>query len=76
MIVVPTKYYSTPTEVFEDAGFSIVIWANHMIRSSIRAMQKSAREIHDSSSILTIENEIASVKEIFRLQGVSELIEA
>ena len=76
VIVVPTKYYSTPTEVFEDAGFSIVIWANHMIRSSIRAMQESAREIHDSSSILTIENEIASVKEIFRLQGVSELIEA
>lgn len=76
VIVVPTKYYSTPTELFEDAGFSIVIWANHMIRSSIRAMQESAREIHDSSSILTIENEIASVKEIFRLQGVSELIEA
>ena len=76
VIVVPTKYYSTPTEVLEQEGFSIAIWANHMIRSSIKAMQESAKQIFESSSILTIENEIASVKEIFRLQGVSELKEA
>ena len=76
VIVVPTKYYSTPTEVLEEAGFSIAIWANHMIRSSIKAMQKSAKQIYESSSILPIEGEIASVKEVFRLQGVSELKEA
>ena len=51
VIVVPTKYYSTPTEVLEEAGFSIAIWANHMIRSSIKAMQKSAKQIYESSSI-------------------------
>ena len=76
VIVVPTKYYSTPTEVLEQEGFSIAIWANHMIRSSIKAMQESAEEIFASSSILSTEGEIASVKEVFRLQGVSELKEA
>jgi phosphoenolpyruvate phosphomutase len=76
VIVVPTKYYSTPTQVLDEAGFSIAIWANHMIRSSIKAMQESAKQIYESSSILTVEGEIASVKEVFRLQGVSELKEA
>ena len=76
VIVVPTKYYSTPTEVLKQEGFSIAIWANHMIRSSIKAMQESAQQIYESSSILSIEGEIAPIKEIFRLQGVSELKEA
>ena len=76
VIVVPTKYYSTPTQVLDEAGFSIAIWANHMIRSSIKAMQESAKQIYESSSILTVEGEIAPVKEVFRLQGVSELKEA
>ena len=76
VIVVPTKYYTTPTQVLDEAGFSIAIWANHMIRSSIKAMQESAKQIYESSSILTVEGEIAPVKEVFRLQGVSELKEA
>ena len=44
VIVVPTKYYSTPTQVLDEAGFSIAIWANHMIRSS-KAMQESETDI-------------------------------
>ena len=33
LVLVPTTYYSTPVEVFEQAGISIVIWANHNVRS-------------------------------------------
>ena len=76
VIVVPTKYYSTPTQVLDEAGVSIAIWANHMIRSSIKAMQESAKQKYESSSILTVEGEIASVKDVIRLQGDSELKEA
>ncbi len=39
LVLVPTTYYSTPVEVFEQAGISIVIWANHNVRTSIAAMQ-------------------------------------
>ena len=35
VLIVPTKYYATPTEVFRDYGFSVVIWANHLMRASI-----------------------------------------
>ncbi|HOV38904.1 MAG TPA: phosphoenolpyruvate mutase, partial [Spirochaetales bacterium] len=34
VVIVPTKYYATPTEVFREYGFSIVIWANHLLRSA------------------------------------------
>ncbi|MGR8918759.1 MAG: phosphoenolpyruvate mutase [Gammaproteobacteria bacterium] len=76
LVIVPTKYYSTPTEVFRKADVSLVIWANHMIRAAVSAMQATAARIHADESLLEVEDEVASVKEIFRLQGADELAEA
>ena len=76
VIIVPTKYYSTPTEIFSQVGISMAIWANHMIRSSIESMQQTAASIIHNKSVVALEDKIASVSEIFRLQGVSELLEA
>jgi phosphoenolpyruvate phosphomutase len=76
LVIVPTKYYSTPTEVFREHGISLVIWANHLIRSSITAMQATADAIHDSESLVDVEGQVATVSEIFRLQGAEELLEA
>ena len=73
LVIVPTKYYATPTDVFRDAGFSMVIWANHMMRASIAAMQKTAAEIALAQNLHTIEDRVVSVAEVFRLQGADEL---
>ncbi|WP_153101999.1 phosphoenolpyruvate mutase [Paraburkholderia hayleyella] len=72
LVIVPTKYYSTPTEVFRQAGISTVIWANHLIRASASAMQAVAREIHDTQTLVDVEDRIAPVNEIFRLQDAEE----
>lgn len=76
LVIVPTKYYSTPTEAFRRAKISLVIWANHMIRSAVSAMQATARHIHAAESLADIEDKMASVDEIFRLQGADELEQA
>jgi phosphoenolpyruvate phosphomutase len=76
LVIVPTKYYSTPTEVFRQHGISLVIWANHMIRANIAAMQATARSIFQTGSLVDVEGRVASVSEIFRLQGADELLEA
>lgn len=76
LVIVPTKYYSTPTAAYRDARVSLVIWANHLIRSAVSAMQDTARRIHEQQSLVEVEDQIASVKEIFRLQGADELAEA
>ena len=76
VVIVPTKYYATPTDVFREAGFSIAIWANHLLRAAIPAMQQCAATLAREQSLVSIEDGVAPVKEIFRLQGASELQEA
>ncbi|OGV14990.1 MAG: phosphoenolpyruvate mutase [Stygiobacter sp. RIFOXYC2_FULL_38_25] len=73
IVIVPTKYYSTPTELFSQLGISLVIWANHLMRSSITSMQKNAKRIYENKNISCIQDNICSVAEIFRLQGAEEL---
>ncbi|MCC6716114.1 MAG: phosphoenolpyruvate mutase, partial [Gammaproteobacteria bacterium] len=76
VVIVPTKYYSTPVAMYRRAGISLVIWANHMVRAAVRAMQSVAAEVRATESLLNVEDRIASVNEIFRLQGADELKEA
>jgi len=76
VVIVPTKYYSTPTDVFREEGFSLAIWANHLLRAGIVAMRDCAETLHREESLVSMEDRIAPVKEIFRLQGASELQEA
>lgn len=76
LVIVPTKYYSTPTDVFREAGISLVIWANHLMRAGITAMQAVAADIGKSESLVDSEGRIARVSEIFRLQGADELLAA
>jgi len=76
VVIVPTKYYSTPTDIFRQQGFSMVIWANHILRAAVAAMQHTARTLHEQENLLSIEDKIVSVSEVFRLQGAAELLEA
>src|SRR5205807_1676184 len=73
---VPTTYYTTPTEVFRAHHFAVVIWANHLLRAAITAMQQAARTIRRDENLLAVEAQIAPVGEVFRLQGADELQEA
>ncbi|MGJ5633589.1 phosphoenolpyruvate mutase [Nostoc sp. CALU 1950] len=76
LVIIPTKYYSTATDVFRKAEVNLVIWANHLIRAAVASMQAIAREVKASETLINIEDDVAPVKEIFRLQGADELIEA
>ena len=76
VVIVPTTYYSTPTDVFREAGFSIVIWANMILRSAVRSMRETAVHLASAQSLHALDDKIVPVKEIFRLQGADELAEA
>ncbi|PKU25932.1 phosphoenolpyruvate mutase [Telmatospirillum siberiense] len=73
LVIVPTMYYGTPTEVLLEAGLSNIIWANHNLRASITAMRETSRRIFETQSLTDIEGRVASVKDIFRLVGNAEL---
>lgn len=73
VVIVPTKYYSVPTEKFKKLGVSLVIWANHNLRAAITAMKKISQQIYKEQSLINIEPNVVSVDEVFRIQGVNEL---
>ncbi|MFO0742729.1 MAG: phosphoenolpyruvate mutase [Labilithrix sp.] len=76
LVIVPTKYYTTPTEAFREAGFKIVIWANHLMRTAITTMQATAKQIFQDQSLINVEEKVAPLAEVFRLQGEAELEKA
>ena len=76
VVIVPTMYHTTPTEVFRRAGVSLVIWANHLLRASLAAMRDTARQIARDESLRDVEGRVSSVADIFRLMGNDELEEA
>jgi phosphoenolpyruvate phosphomutase len=73
VVIVPTKYYSTPTQKFHELGISTVIWANHNLRASVDAMKRISRTIFQTESIVDVESSVATVEEIFLLQNADEL---
>lgn len=76
IVLVPTKYYTTPTEDFRKNNVSLVIWANHLVRGAVKKMQEIAQQIHTEENLLAVEDAVVPVKEIFRLQDDQEIAEA
>jgi phosphoenolpyruvate phosphomutase len=76
VVLVPTKYGTTPAMEFRARKVSVVIWANHLLRAAIGAMQVTARHILKDECLLNVESQIVPLSEVFRLQGDDELQEA
>lgn len=64
MIVVPTTYNHVTIDQFKEVGVDVVIYANHLLRSSYPAMMNTAENILKFGRTMEIENELMSVKEI------------
>ena len=64
IIVVPTTYNHVTIEQFKENDVDLVIYANHLLRSSYPAMMNTAENILKFGRTMEIENELMSVKEI------------
>ena len=73
IIIVPTKYYSTPTQHFRDINISTIIWANHNFRAAINIMKETSKQIFNDESLVNVEKKIASVNDIFNYTGEEQL---
>jgi phosphoenolpyruvate phosphomutase len=61
VVIVPTNYYTTPTAHFEKLGVSTVIWANHNLRASVKAMQALTAQIYRDQSLVNIQDMVCMV---------------
>ena len=57
-MIVPTKYYTVPTDQLRDWGVSLVIWANHNMRAAISAMQDVTQQIYKDQSLVNVEKKV------------------
>lgn len=76
LVLVPTNYPTlTESEIRKLGNVRMVIYANHLLRASIRAQEEILEEIKKAGGIHTIDGRIAPVKHVFDLQGVPRMKE-
>jgi phosphoenolpyruvate phosphomutase len=76
IVIVPTKYYRTPTQNFRDAGVNLIIWANHNMRAAISSMRETSQQIFDNQNLVWAEENVARLGDVFVIAGNEELSEA
>lgn len=74
VVIVPTTYPDLEiNNSLLELGISTVIFANQALRASVRSMEEKLLGIRSTLSSTYYENEISSVKEIFKLQGIDQI---
>lgn len=73
LVAIPTMYFGVNARELARAGFKMVIYANHGLRASLRAMDETFRSIAETGSTAAVEDKIASMKEVFEIQGMTQL---
>jgi phosphoenolpyruvate mutase len=69
LVVVPTTYHTVTAAELEALGVKVVIYANHGLRSSLRAMEEVCDEILRTGSTSSVESRIASVSSVLEASG-------
>lgn len=67
LVAVPTTYNSIRLEELADAGFNIVVYANHLLRSAYPAMMSTARSILENKRTLESEPGLEPVSGLLTL---------
>ncbi len=73
LVCVPTTYNQVTEQELIDAGFSVVIYANYVIRSAVWAMQRTLQRIADGGTLSAGNDTVIPMTEIFRLVGLDDL---
>lgn len=75
LICVPTTYNTITEEELRRAGFSIIIYANHLLRSAYKAMMETGKVILSNQRSFEADPICAPVREIFQTVGFLEVKE-
>jgi phosphoenolpyruvate phosphomutase len=71
LIAVPTTYGGVQEKELQEAGFSMVIYANQGIRAAIRSVSAVLAVLADAGRAHAVEDQVASMSEVFALQGMT-----
>lgn len=67
LVAVPTTYNELTWMKLQEAGFNIVVYANHLLRSAYPSMMSSAQSILRHNRSKEAEQQLITVKDLFNL---------
>jgi phosphoenolpyruvate phosphomutase len=73
VVIAPTTYAATPTDVFRRSGIAALIWGNQSMRAAVTAMRRACREIRARETAFGVDVDLAPLDEIFELLRYDEL---
>ncbi|MBC8288429.1 MAG: phosphoenolpyruvate mutase [Nitrospinae bacterium] len=75
LVCVPTTYNRITEDELSAAGFNIIIYANHLLRSAYQAMTETAKTLLRNQRSLEADPLCAPVREIFKTVGFLDVKE-
>jgi phosphoenolpyruvate phosphomutase len=73
LVCVPTIYKTTKVETLHEAGFKLVIFANHALRSSIKAMTETLTTLRREQYTGSVEDKVVPLERVYELVGVDKM---
>jgi phosphoenolpyruvate phosphomutase len=73
LVCVPTIYKGTRVETLHEAGFKLIIFANHAIRSSIKAMTDTLTTLKREAYTGSVEDKVVPLDRVYQLVGVDKM---
>jgi len=70
LVAVPTAYPQVSEDELYAAGYRLVIYANQGLRSMVRGVLKTLRELHAGRCAKAVEGDLCSMEDVFALQRV------
>ena len=76
LVVCPTSYPDLTVDRAKNLGkIKVMIFANHGIRASIKAVNATFLTLAETGDLRSVESDIASMKEVFDIQGMPQFQE-
>ena len=73
LVICPTSYPMITVEEIKQLGIKMVIYANHGLRASLKAINDVFSEIAREGRLDTINDRIMTMDEVFELQGMTRM---
>jgi len=73
LVCVPTIYKDVKVAELDKAGFKLVIFANHAVRSSIKAMTETLQTLRREMFTGSVEDKVVPLTRVYQLVGVDKM---
>ncbi|MGK3985311.1 isocitrate lyase/phosphoenolpyruvate mutase family protein [Sorangium sp. So ce136] len=73
LVCVPTIYRTTSVDTLHEAGFKLIIFANHAIRSSIKAMTETLQTLKREMYTGSVDDKVVPLERVYQLVGVDKM---